>query len=36
VVELHSGGSRLDDLLLEVVRKSIKVRGGNVQVVLGA
>ncbi|KAB1925151.1 hypothetical protein F8280_12130 [Micromonospora noduli] len=35
VIELNSSGSRLDDLLLEVLRRSIRVRGGNVQVVLG-
>lgn len=35
VIELRSGGSRLDDLLLEILRKSIRVRGGNVQLVLG-
>jgi hypothetical protein len=36
VLELHSGGTRLDDLLLEVLRQSIRVKGGNVQVVLGS
>lgn len=36
VLELHSGGSRLDDLLLEVLRRSIRVKGGDVQVVLGS
>jgi phage-related protein len=35
-LEIHSGGSRLDDLLVEVLRKSIRSKGGNVQVVLGA
>jgi len=35
VLEIHSGGSRLDDLLVEVLRKSIRSRGGDVQVVLG-
>ncbi len=35
VLEIHSGGSRLDDLLVEVLRKSIRSKGGNVQVVLG-
>jgi len=34
-LELHSGGSQLDNVLLEVLRKSIRVRGGNVQTVLG-
>lgn len=36
VLELHSGGSRLDDLLLEVLRNSIRVKGGDVQKVLGS
>lgn len=35
VLEVHSGGSRLDDLLVEVLRKAVRVRGGNVQLVLG-
>lgn len=35
VIELRSSGSRLDDLLLEILRHAIKVRGGDVQVVLG-
>lgn len=35
VLEINSGGARLDDLLLEVLRKSIRVRGGDVQLVLG-
>jgi len=35
VLELHSGGSKLDDLLVEVLRKAVAVRGGDVQVVLG-
>lgn len=35
-IEIKSGGSRLDDLLVELLRKSIKAQGGNVQVVLGA
>ncbi len=34
-IRLESGGSRLDDLLLELLRKAISVQGGNVQVVLG-
>lgn len=34
VLELRSSGSKLDDLLLELLRKSIRVRGGNVQLVL--
>jgi hypothetical protein len=35
VLELRSSGSRLDDMLLEVLRQAIRVKGGNVQVVLG-
>ncbi|MQY04132.1 phage tail protein [Actinomadura macrotermitis] len=35
VLRIESGGSRLDDLLLEVLRKSVRVRGGNVQLVIG-
>lgn len=35
VLEIRSGGSRLDDLLVEILRNAVRVRGGNVQVVLG-
>jgi phage-related protein len=35
VLEIHSGGTHLDDLLVEVLRKAIGTRGGDVQVVLG-
>ncbi len=35
VIELRSSGSRLDDLLLELLRGAISARGGNVQKVLG-
>lgn len=35
VLEIRSSGSRVDDMLLEILRQSIRVRGGNVQVVLG-
>lgn len=35
VLEIHSGGSRLDDLLVEIIRKAIRVKGGNVQLALG-
>ncbi|MFI7072045.1 hypothetical protein [Micromonospora sediminicola] len=35
VIELRSGGSRLDDLLVELLRRAIADRGGNVQAVLG-
>ncbi|MFD9398334.1 phage tail protein [Streptomyces sp. NPDC060011] len=36
VLEIRSGGSRLDDAIVEIVRKSVRVKGGNVQSVLGA
>lgn len=32
---IDSGGSRMDDLLVELIRKYVKVNGGNVQAVLG-
>lgn len=35
VIEIRSGGSKLDDLLVEVLSRAIRVRGGNVQLVLG-
>lgn len=35
-LEINSGGSRLDDLLVEVLARAIRVRGGDVQTVLGA
>jgi hypothetical protein len=35
VIELRSGGSRLDDLLVEILRNAIRDRGGDVQTVLG-
>lgn len=35
VIEINSGGSRLDDMLVEILRKAIRVRGGDVQLVLG-
>jgi TP901 family phage tail tape measure protein len=34
-LEINSGGARLDDLLLEILRKAVRIRGGNVQTVLG-
>lgn len=34
-IRIESGGSKMDDLLVEVLRKAIKTRGGDVQVVLG-
>lgn len=36
VLEVHSGGSRLDDLLVEIIKSAVRVRGGNVQLALGA
>lgn len=35
VLELRSSGRRLDDLLVEVLKEAIRIRGGDVQVVLG-
>lgn len=35
VLEIRSGGSRLDDLLVELLRGAIRRQGGDVQVVLG-
>jgi hypothetical protein len=35
VIDIHSGGTAMDDLLVEVLRRAIRVRGGNVSVVLG-
>lgn len=35
VLEVKSAGGKLDDLLVELLRKSIRAKGGNVQVVLG-
>lgn len=35
VLELRSSGAPVDDMLLELLRKAIRVRGGNVQLVLG-
>jgi hypothetical protein len=34
VLELRSSGSDIDELLLKILRKAIKNRGGDVQVVL--
>lgn len=36
VLEIRSSGSRIDDLLLEVLRGAIRVKGGDVQLVLGS
>ncbi|MDJ0460578.1 phage tail protein [Streptomyces sp. H27-C3] len=35
VIELRSSGSDVDEFLLKMLRKAIRVRGGNAQVVLG-
>lgn len=35
VIEIRSGGARLDDLLVEVLASAVSARGGNVQLVLG-
>lgn len=35
VVQIGSDGSRMGDLLIEVLRETIQFKGGNVQVVLG-
>jgi phage-related protein len=36
VIEIRSGGTRLDDLLVEVLARAVNARGGNVQLVLGS
>lgn len=35
VWEIRSGGARLDDLIVEILQRSVKDRGGDVQAVLG-
>lgn len=35
VIEIRSGGSKLDDLLVELLRGAIRKQGGNVQAALG-
>ena len=35
VIRIDSSGSRLDDLIVELLRKAIRAQGGNVQLVLG-
>lgn len=35
VIEIHSGGTPLDDLLVEILSRAIRRRGGNTQLVLG-
>ena len=34
-LEIVSGGSKLDDFLVELISRAVRVRGGNVQLVLG-
>ncbi|MFE5218401.1 MULTISPECIES: phage tail protein [unclassified Streptomyces] len=34
IIELRSGGSQLDEMLLHILRKAIRVRGGNANIVL--
>ncbi|WP_241831217.1 phage tail tape measure protein [Parafrankia soli] len=36
VLELRSSGSRVDDMLLEILRSAVSSRGGNVQTVIGS
>jgi hypothetical protein len=36
VIEVRSGGSKLDDTLVEILSRAIRVRGGNAQLVLGS
>jgi hypothetical protein len=36
VIQLQSDGTRLGALLLEVIRESVRVRGGDVQLVIGS
>jgi hypothetical protein len=35
ILEIHSGGTKVDDLLVELLQKAVRVRGGDVQLVLG-
>lgn len=35
-IHVSSGGSKMDDLLVEIISRSIRIRGGNVQKVLGS
>jgi hypothetical protein len=36
VLELRSSGTPVDEMLLQILRRSIRVRGGNAQIVLGS
>lgn len=35
VIEIRSSGSAIDDMLVEILQKAVRVRGGDVQLVLG-
>jgi hypothetical protein len=35
VLEIHSGGTQLDEALVHIIRKAVRIKGGNVQSVLG-
>jgi hypothetical protein len=35
VLELRSSGARVDEMLLEILRGAVRVRGGDVQIVIG-
>ncbi|MFF1417477.1 phage tail tape measure protein [Streptomyces sp. NPDC058280] len=35
VLEIRSGGSKIDDFLVEILRKAVRTRGGTVQTVIG-
>lgn len=35
IIEIKSSGSRVDDMLVEILREAVRVRGGNVQLVIG-
>lgn len=36
VLEVHSGGSEMDELLVQLLQRAVRVRGGDVQLVLGS
>jgi hypothetical protein len=35
LISIDSGGAKIDDFLMELLRKSIRIQGGNVQLALG-
>lgn len=35
IIEIKSSGNRIDDMILEILREAVRVRGGNVQLVVG-